>query len=100
MASTEFKNLAQRLSEGRLSMAEALRYAMLMADSVRRIHESGKIHRAETPINLSITGSCLDVLHAPNWTTGAITPYTAPEILHGKDSDYRSDIFSFGAVVF
>src|SRR3954452_16006556 len=100
MTTTDFKTLAQRMGEGRLPVADALRYAMLLAESLRRIHDSGKIHGAVTPINLSITAGGLDLLPAPDWTTGAITPYTAPEVLHGKDPDFRSDIYSFGAVFF
>jgi eukaryotic-like serine/threonine-protein kinase len=100
MASTEFKTLGQRLSEGRLPVGDALRYAMMLAESLRRIHDSGKVHGAVTPINLSITPAGLDLLPAPEWTLGAITPYTAPEVLHGRESDCRSDIFSFGAVLF
>ena len=100
MASNDFKTLAQRLSEGRLPVADALRYAMLLADSLRRIHDSGKVHGAVTPINLSITPDGLELLPAPDWTMGAITPYTAPEVLHGKQADSRSDIFAFGAILF
>ena len=100
MVSNDFRTLAQKLSEGRLPVADALRYAMLLADSLRRIHDSGKIHGAVTPINLSVTASGLELLPAPEWTLGAITPYTAPEVLHGKDPDCRSDIFSFGAILF
>lgn len=100
MASTDFKTLAQRISEGRIPVAEALRYAMLLAESLRRIHDSGKVHGAVTPINISLTPGGLDLLPAPDWTTGAITPYTAPEIFDGREPDCRSDVFSFGAVLF
>lgn len=100
MATNEFKTLAQRLSEGRLPVGEALRYAMLLAESLRQIHDSGKVHGAVTPINLSITPTGMELLPAPDWTLGAITPYTAPEVLHGREGDCRSDIYSFGAVLF
>ncbi|HEY1494580.1 MAG TPA: protein kinase [Candidatus Solibacter sp.] len=100
MISNDFKTLAQRLSEGRLPVADALRYGMLLAESLRRLHDSGKIHGAVTPINLSMAGEGLDLLPAPEWTKGAITPYTAPEVLHGREADIRSDIYSFGAILF
>ena len=33
-------------------------------------------------------------------TEGAITPYTAPELLEGHRADCGSDVFAFGAVVY
>jgi hypothetical protein len=100
MSSNDFKTLALRLSEGRLPLADALRYAMLLAESLRRVHDSGKVHGAVTPINLSMTAGGMELLPAPEWTLGAITPYTAPEVLHGREPDIRSDVFSFGAILF
>ncbi len=100
MPSNDFKTLAERMSEGRLPVADALRYAMQLADSLRRLHDSGKAHGAVTPLNVSVTAAGLDLLPAPEWSLGAITPYTAPEVLQGREPDSRSDIFSFGAIVF
>lgn len=100
MVANDLTTLAQRLSEGRLPVADALRYGMLLAESLRRLHDSGKIHGAVTPINLAMTATGMDLLPAPEWTLGAITPYTAPEVLNGREVDIRSDIYSFGAILF
>jgi hypothetical protein len=100
MVENDFKTLAERLTEGRLPVADALRLGMLLAESLRRLHDSGKIHGAVTPINLAMTATGMDLLPAPEWTRGAITPYTAPEVLNGREADIRSDIYSFGAILF
>src|SRR5215471_3308262 len=85
MNSTDIKTLAQRLSEGRLPAAEALRNALILAESLRQIHDSGKVHGAVSPINMAIIPAGVELLPAPEWTLGAITPYTAPEMLHRPD---------------
>ena len=61
---------------------------MLLAEALRKIHDSGKVHGAVTPFNLAMTTRGLELLPAPEWTAGAITPYTAPEVLHGRDAGY------------
>ncbi len=100
MATNDLKTLANRLSEGRLPVADALRFAMLLGESLRRLHDSGKVHGAVNPTNLAITAEGLELLPAPEWTLGACTPYTAPEVAHGREADVHSDIFSFGAILF
>jgi len=92
-------SLDQRLKEGKLPVGEALRFAMTLADALRRIHDSGHVYGALTPSNISLTGTSVELVAAPE-PTGGVTPYTAPEVLRGKPADARSDIFAFGAVLF
>lgn len=94
------KTLGQRLLEGRIPVAEALRYAMILADSIRRLHDAGVVHGAVSPVNISLTATGLELQPAAPGSTRAITPYTAPEVAQGRPADSRSDIFSFGAVLF
>jgi hypothetical protein len=94
---TATKTLAQRLSEGRLSMAEALRYAIQLAGCLRELHEKGKAHGAMTPSNVALVAGGLELLPG---SSGSITPYTAPEVVRGCAADMRSDIFGFGAILF
>ena len=94
---TETKTLAERLSEGRLSMAEALRYAIQLAGSLRELHDRGKAHGAVTPSNVGLAAGGVELLPG---SSGAITPYTAPEVVRGCAADMRSDIFGFGAILF
>ena len=93
----ETKTLAERLGEGRLPGAEALRYAIQLAGCLREFHERGKAHGAVTPANVALVAGGLELLPG---SPGAITPYTAPEVVRGSAPDMRSDIFGFGAILF
>ena len=97
---TDQKTLAEKLSEGRLPVAESLRYAMQLADCLGKLHETGKAHGAVTPSNLALAEGGVELLPAPESASGAITPYTAPEVVQGRPADARSDIFAFGAILF
>lgn len=100
MGPNEPLTLAQRLSEGKLPVADALQYAMQLADSLRQLHEEGRAHGAVTPSNLTLTADGLELLPAPESASRATTPYTAPEVVQGGTPDSRSDVFGFGAVLF
>ena len=93
------RTLAERLHEGKLPVAESLHFAMTLADALRRIHDSGRVYGALTPSNIGLTGTTVELAY-PLELAGGVTPYTAPEVLHGKPADARSDIFAFGAVLF
>lgn len=94
----ETYTLSQRLAEGRIPVADALRYAMILAESLRRMHEEGRAHGAFAPANVSITDGGLELL--PSRLTPTASAYAAPEVLEGKAADARSDIYSFGAVLY
>ena len=94
--------LNQRLAEGPISLPEALRYATMLAEALRQIHDTGRTCGALLPSNIAITaliGAGLELIVTPG-EPAAITPYTAPEILQGRAPDSRSDIFAFGAIVY
>jgi hypothetical protein len=93
------QSLAQRLAKGRIPAPEALRYAMILADSLRKIHEAGQAHGAVAPAYIAITRTGLELLPALG-SAGLVTPYTAPEVVQGKPADSRSDIFSFGTILY
>jgi hypothetical protein len=94
------KTLAQLLSEGRLPVTAALRYAVQLAEELRKLHDAGGVHGAVTPSNLGLGAAGLVLLPAPEGAARAITPYTAPEVVQGRPADARSDIFGFGAILF
>jgi Protein tyrosine and serine/threonine kinase len=97
---TDTKTLAQLLGEGRLPAAQAVRYAIRLAGSLRELHERGTVHGAVNPSNVALVAGGLELLPARHGLAGAITPYTAPEVVQGGAPDMRSDIFGFGAILF
>jgi serine/threonine protein kinase len=119
----EGKSLRQRLVEGPLPMREAADYALQIAQGLTAAHERLIVHRDLKPENLFLTRDgrvkILDFgvakLQAPpdadrrveSMTTvtkhGAMVgtvAYMSPEQLRGKPVDHRSDIFSFGAILY
>jgi hypothetical protein len=97
---TESMTLAQRMGEGPLPAAEAIRYALQLADALSRLREAGRAHGAVTPASLALVAGTVELLPAAEGSCRTITPYTAPEVVQGRAADARSDLFSFGAIVF
>jgi eukaryotic-like serine/threonine-protein kinase len=91
--------LGQRLADGPLPLPETLRYATMLAEALRQIHDSGRTCGALLPSNIVVTTTGLELIVVPGEST-TTTPYTAPEILQGQPPDARSDIFAFGAIVY
>jgi len=120
------ESLASRLSSGPLPMDDVLRYAVQMADALATAHKQGIVHRDLKPGNVMLTKSGVKLLdfglakvvepasaatamtQLPTLTTplteaGSIVgtfQYMAPEQLEGQPADARSDIFSFGCVLY
>src|SRR5262245_25067781 len=120
----EGETLAARLARGPLPLDEALRYATQIASALDKAHSAGIVHRDLKPGNVFLVPrsgaspaadtKLLDFGLAKQhsgWADGArelTTPgmilgtmqYMAPEQIEGKDTDARTDIFAFGAVLF
>ncbi|HTS25883.1 MAG TPA: hypothetical protein VMH81_08405 [Bryobacteraceae bacterium] len=93
------QTLADRLASERMAVPEALQSATLLAEELRKVHESGRSHGFVSPSWVVLLGAGLELLPAPN-TGVSITPYSAPEVVQGKPPDERSDIFAFGAIFY
>src|ERR1700758_3648415 len=93
------RTLAIRMSEGRIPVSEALHYAMSLADALRKLHDAGKCHGAVAPSAIVLTSSGIDLIPSLG-PQATVPPYPAPEVLQGQPADARSDVFSFGSVVF
>lgn len=118
------KPLDQMIPQKGLRTAETLRYAIQIADALAKAHAAGIIHRDLKPANLMVTvddqvkvldfglakliepsiGAEAATLTACDATeAGAILgtiSYMSPEQAEGKSVDARSDIFSFGSVLY
>ncbi|MDA2924270.1 serine/threonine-protein kinase [Acidobacteria bacterium AH-259-L09] len=117
--------LKDKLAEGALALKDALRKATEIAEALEAAHKHDIVHRDLKPSNIMLTpeghikvmdfglakrlvpaegiGSQEQTISASLTKTGATlgTPaYMSPEQLRGQDVDTRSDVFSFGVVLY
>jgi eukaryotic-like serine/threonine-protein kinase len=113
--------LSEMIPHGGLAIDRALGYALQLASALETAHAVGIVHRDIKPANIMVTESgrvkILDFglatrvegVEAPRgaWTsvteTGVVVgtvAYMSPEQAQGLRVDARSDMFSFGAVLY
>jgi serine/threonine-protein kinase len=121
----EGQTLRERLGAGALLEGQAIEYAVQIANGMAAAHEKGIVHRDLKPENIFVTRDGLvkildfglaKLTHPePSGETSEITTFTAgtqpgvvmgtigymsPEQVKGLAADPRSDLFSFGAVLY
>jgi eukaryotic-like serine/threonine-protein kinase len=102
-----------RVASPMQKMQEALACAIAIGEALQEAHNKGIVHRDVKADNIMLNGrnqvKVMDFglaklkgslkLTQTSSTVGTLA-YMAPEQLHGGEVDARSDIFSFGAVLF
>jgi Tol biopolymer transport system component/tRNA A-37 threonylcarbamoyl transferase component Bud32 len=122
----EGETLRERLRDGALPVRKALEIAVQIARGLAAAHEKGIVHRDLKPENIFITkdqrvkildfglaksrprdeaiekltqAGTLSVLTEAGTVFGTAN-YMSPEQVRGEPADHRSDIFSFGTILF
>jgi Tol biopolymer transport system component len=99
-APVEGELLAERLSRGSISPEQALRYGIALGNLVHLAHSAGIVHGAVSPWSVALAPDGLTLLQPPSDPDPAAAAYRSPEQVRGEVIDWRSDIFSFGSVLY
>ena len=122
----EGENLRDILDQRALTSSKAAKYAIQLAHGLAAAHERGVVHRDLKPDNVFITrddhvkildfglaklvqptatvSSQTDIatrkVHTNPGTVMGTVGYMSPEQVRGEPADHRSDIFSFGSILY
>src|SRR5580693_866510 len=113
--------LRQQLRHGPMSLRRAIDLGVQIAHGLAAAHDKGIVHRDLKPDNLFVTkegrvkildfglakvvqpkdpaASAAPTLTMPGVAMGTVG-YMSPEQVRGLETDYRTDIFAFGAILY
>jgi len=113
MAYVEGQSLRKKLESGPLELDESLMIATQIAEGLQTAHKKGVVHRDIKSANIMVTDSgqakIMDfglarmtggTLITKEGSTMGTVAYMSPEQARGEDIDHRTDIWSFGVVLY
>jgi eukaryotic-like serine/threonine-protein kinase len=127
MELVEGPTLADRIRSGAVPIGESLRIARQIAEALEYAHERGIVHRDLKPANVKVTNDDIvkildfglakaiegDAVYTDISSSSTVDPmatqagillgtvaYMSPEQVQGKTVDRRTDIWTFGCVVY
>jgi eukaryotic-like serine/threonine-protein kinase len=121
----EGETLERRITKGRLTPEQTIRYASQIADALAKAHKLGITHRDLKPSNVMLTKTGAKLMDFGLAKQSGVSPlataltemtmeqskltsegmlvgtfqYMAPEQLEGKEADSRTDIFALGELI-
>ncbi len=120
------ESLGDRIRRGPLDIGTVLRLGIQIADALESAHSKGIVHRDLKPANIFVTArgqakildfglakidrnrpdagsniptAVLDGLTSPGMAMGTVS-YMSPEQARGEVTDARTDLFSFGTILY
>jgi serine/threonine-protein kinase len=113
MEYVEGESLKDLIARKELSVGEVLDIALQISDGLAAAHQAGIVHRDIKPQNIlmgkdrrvricdfGLAKAKKDVTLTQVGSTLGTIAYMSPEQAQGKEADHRSDIFSFGVVLY
>lgn len=113
MAYIDGRSLKKKIDSGPLEISEALKLAIQAAEGLQEAHRKGVVHRDIKSANIMVTDkgqakimdfglarvSGTTLMTQEGMTMGTIA-YMSPEQARGEGVDHRTDIWSFGVVLY
>lgn len=113
MAYCEGETLKKKLNSGKLPLESAINIAIQIAQGLAETHDHDIIHRDIKPANIMLVGDDLvkivdfglakvtgETELTQTGTTLGTVAYMSPEQAQGKPVDHRTDIWSWGVVLY